>query len=268
VFTSMQLDEILARTTQYNIPLVWSDSASSIQDGNEVDMYLGNTFDFLTDSASHRNRGAMRAHARRNMLDDEDDEEDDDEEDPDDETLHRIARLPTEWISQEHNTFMFCDYNEEVPSDNAVAAARATQSRLPSNQGRPPPNHIGNLPFETDSTGLDSPNVHNILSLIASASAERRNLVDGHALPPSGPGLADIRNTAQDASTDMLTPAAIFEIAGGNNRCYIKFDRPLRTRYLLLKFWSSHEGHESMAIHSVVVSGFAGPRYVPAMQLM
>jgi hypothetical protein len=71
--------------------------------------------------------------------------------------------------------------------------------------------------------------------------------------------------TPQPAVDDPNVQAARFHIKRGKSRVTVKFDPPVSARYVLLKMWA---GKSNVDVQSVIVKGFAGPRFFPAMQLL
>lgn len=71
--------------------------------------------------------------------------------------------------------------------------------------------------------------------------------------------------TPQPAMDDPNVQAARFSMKRGKSRVTIKFDPPVSARYVLLKLWA---GKSNVDVQSVVVKGYAGPRFFPAMQLL
>jgi hypothetical protein len=66
----------------------------------------------------------------------------------------------------------------------------------------------------------------------------------------------------------LLSPHARFYIEKKKSKCTIRFDPPVSGRFILLKMWSSHHDPTSnIDIQSVLVRGFAGPRYFPSVEL-
>ncbi|KAJ4274685.1 hypothetical protein NW764_011086 [Fusarium oxysporum] len=66
----------------------------------------------------------------------------------------------------------------------------------------------------------------------------------------------------------LLSPHARFNIEKKKSKCTIRFDPPISGRFILLKMWSSHHDPTSnIDIQSVLVRGFAGPRYFPSVEL-
>jgi hypothetical protein len=71
--------------------------------------------------------------------------------------------------------------------------------------------------------------------------------------------------TPQPAVDDPNVQAARFHIKRGKSRVTVKFDPPVSARYVLLKLWA---GKSNVDVQSVIVKGYAGPRFFPAMQLL
>lgn len=67
---------------------------------------------------------------------------------------------------------------------------------------------------------------------------------------------------------ELMAPLARFFIERDKNKCTVRFDPPVSGRFLLLKMWSPHQDpQKNIDIQAVVVKGFAGPRYCPAVEL-
>jgi hypothetical protein len=70
---------------------------------------------------------------------------------------------------------------------------------------------------------------------------------------------------AQSAVDDPNVQAARFSIKRNKSRVTVKFDPPISGRYILLKLYA---GKSNVDVQSVVVKGYAGPRFFPAMQML
>jgi hypothetical protein len=69
-------------------------------------------------------------------------------------------------------------------------------------------------------------------------------------------------------SAGLMAPLAWFFIEREKSKCIIRFDPPVSGRFILLKMWSPHFSEAAnIDIQSVVAKGFAGPRFFPARQL-
>ncbi len=66
-----------------------------------------------------------------------------------------------------------------------------------------------------------------------------------------------------------MAPHAKFSIDNdvGKNVCTIRFEPPVSGTFVLLKMWNPHhDPSKNIDIQSVVVKGFAGPRFFPSVQ--
>ncbi|EDN04730.1 predicted protein [Histoplasma mississippiense (nom. inval.)] len=70
--------------------------------------------------------------------------------------------------------------------------------------------------------------------------------------------------TASDP--EIMKPHARFFIKKEKSMVSIKFDPPVSGKFILIKLWSPFSGG-NIDIQSVVVHGFAGPRFFPSMRL-
>lgn len=67
---------------------------------------------------------------------------------------------------------------------------------------------------------------------------------------------------------ELMAPLAHFFIEKDKNKCTVRFDPPVSGRFILLKMWSTHQDpQKNIDIQAVVAKGFAGPRYCPAVEL-
>jgi hypothetical protein len=99
------------------------------------------------------------------------------------------------------------------------------------------------------------------------ARAPRRNLSPSPEAPAPAPVPSHLQRTniPQPAADDPNVQAARFSIKRGKSRVTVKFDPPVSARYILLKLWA---GKSNVDVQSVIVKGYAGPRFFPAMELM
>ena len=88
--------------------------------------------------------------------------------------------------------------------------------------------------------------------------------------------LAQAREQAQIATQEavravggeLLAPDARFYIEQDKSNCKITFDPPVSGRFILLKMWSRHrDANANIDIQAVTATGFAGPRFFPAVEL-
>jgi hypothetical protein len=97
------------------------------------------------------------------------------------------------------------------------------------------------------------------------ARAPRRNLSPSPEAPAPAPSRLQRTNIPQPAADDPNVQAARFSIKRRKSRVTVKFDPPVSARYMLLKLWA---GKSNVDVQSVIVKGYAGPRFFPAMELM
>jgi hypothetical protein len=89
----------------------------------------------------------------------------------------------------------------------------------------------------------------------------------GNSPPPeaSNQGRSQRFKAPQFAADDPNVQAARFSIKRNKFRVTVKFDPPISGRYILLRLYS---GKSNVDVQSVVVKGYAGPRFFPAMQML
>lgn len=173
--------------------------------------------------------------------------------------ITRRPSMPSEFSSN-HPDFQItteCSDDEEDLTNPGHSAF----SRRP---GRPPPYRIGSLPFETpDSDSETNPN--------------EISLPDPHHSSTSSSSLLEAWEAHDRATQEavravgggqLLVPHARFFIEKQKSKCTIRFDPPVSGRFILLKMWSSHhEPGGNIDIQTVIARGFAGPRYFPSVEL-
>ncbi|KAE8145245.1 hypothetical protein BDV25DRAFT_165099 [Aspergillus avenaceus] len=82
-------------------------------------------------------------------------------------------------------------------------------------------------------------------------------------IPQSAPSNPGTGSDVQHASIGLLRPHARFFIERTKSMVSIKFDPPPSGRYILIKLWSPHNG-SNIDIQSIIVHGYAGPRFFPS----
>lgn len=240
VFVSMESDEVLARTAQYQIQYVPStDSRNTVpeRDHHQIPIL----------SVRHHEDGTStsvaRVRQRRIYLNSRVDEAAD----------HKTAVFPVDTLPFPVTIATDCSDTEE-------------SHRL----RREPPNRIGLLPFESD----DSDDGENAFR----SWNEGIHFEDDDDSPPptyrraQDMTLAEAAEASQLATQEavqavggeLLAPHAKFFIEKGKNRCTIKFDPPVSGRYILLKMYHPSD---NIDIQGVFAKGFAGPRYFPSVDL-
>ncbi|KAK4218013.1 hypothetical protein QBC37DRAFT_413775 [Rhypophila decipiens] len=239
VFISMNQDELLTRTAQYQIPYVRS---------------MPVTQGIL--SIRHEPDGRHRMHHRR--MEEED--------------VPRAAQVPPEFsISPPpfHVTTECTDDDSDGDTGQSGLAQIYERSR------RRTPNRIGALPFESESSddGGDTrgPSVSDWLTF-----DEISGYSQARGEPGSGMTLEEAQEASQIATQEavravggeLMAPLARFYIEKNKNKCTIRFDPPVSGRFILLKMWSPrHDSTKNIDIQGVIAKGFAGPRLVPSLDL-
>ncbi len=73
---------------------------------------------------------------------------------------------------------------------------------------------------------------------------------------------------AEGGGLGLMAPHARFFIERDKSKCTVRFDPPVSGRFILLKMWSPEQGRgANIDIQSVVVRGWSGPRYFPAIKM-
>lgn len=248
VFVSMTSDHLLNRTAQYQIQ--YSPSRSSFwHAGREFpatrDERLSNHIASIrhNEDGSTMTRGQVRARRLYNMgLDDENDDV-------------GVAQVPSEF---DISPLSFEVITEGTDDEGDGLIMRSNERT---------PNRIGQLPFESDSSGDEGANVPSMSEIDPPAARRRRNR--------TGTALAEAQEAAQIATQEavravggeLLSPSAQFYIEPHkNSRCIIRFDPPLSGRFILLKMWNPRcNVHANIDIQAVLAKGFAGPRFFPSI---
>lgn len=264
VFVAMESDDLFTRTAQYQIPYVTPTEGerrpavySIRHDGD------GNRLTRLPPIwATSREAGF--------------------EFDGDDNDMEpgRIAQLPAEFISgnQPFHITTECS-NEEGESGPATGPGGRLHHSRSYARLRDPPNRIGTLPFESESSEDDG-----------DAWAEtpgwptydelrrgRYNRPDEDAQGGVSRSLAEAREASQLATQEavravggeLMAPMVHFRFEKHKSNCTIKFDPPISGRFILLKVWNPHHNPDAnIDIQGVVVKGFAGPRFSAAVEYM
>lgn len=240
VFISMDHDELLARTAQYQIQYM-PPSTSRRDRGAQP---LAPIYSIRhNEDGSTMTRAQARARRLYNMgLDDEDND-------------YRVAQLPSEFTGTPPPFRVTIDCDDEDDVDDGLARSDWRTPR------------IGSLPFESDSSD-DAGNLDDF-GLVSHSDAyhrpyraRRSAFVDLETSTPSR------EMSQQPEGGEMMAPNARFFIERDKSRCTIKFDPPVSGRFILLKMWSPHRDPSSnIDIQAVVARGFAGPRYFPHVEL-
>ncbi|KAG5978335.1 hypothetical protein E4U55_006235 [Claviceps digitariae] len=272
VFVTMDQDDILSRTAQYQIQYknapenIESDDTTALRPPSEQDAERGATPRHIV-SIRHHNDGTTSTRIRRSYphLQHPDADLHDD----------RVPEMPSEFVSNQPHF----DVTTECTSDEEDLF------EIPHTLRRPP-DRIGSLPFETETSDSDI-DAGNPFSSSNYAESSHRQL-------PMSPGSHyhsyenarerdifsislseawDAHNSAtQDAiravGGGLLVPHAKFCIERKNSKCTIRFNPPVSGRFILLKMWSTrHDAASNIDVQTVMAKGYSGPRYFPSVHL-
>jgi hypothetical protein len=295
VFVSMESDDLLTRTAQYQIQYL---PARSHRRGTVIFRH--------EDDGTGVVRVQTRPLRAYSYGADDDDDDDDDEDD------NRTAQIPPEFTAAQapFNVITECSEDEESDEDHHPQHPRPPARRRT-------PNRIGALPFESDS---EDDSIHIFGAPYrhwppteadatpdptgATAAARRRSRLarlerlattnaatngsgyayrasfatttTGTGTGTSGMTLEEAQEASQIATQEavravggeLMAPLAHFFIEKDKNKCTVRFEPPVTGRFLLLKMWSPHQDPgKNIDIQAVVAKGFAGPRFVPAFDL-
>ncbi|KAK0621519.1 hypothetical protein B0T17DRAFT_493524 [Bombardia bombarda] len=257
VFISMNSDELLTRTAQYQIQYRSSRSSRS-----NMPIYSVRHDDDEDGNPVPRLQPRQRRGYSISMEDDGD---------------RRTAQIPSEFnISPPpFNITTECsddDSEGEAGSHPDGAGNRRSRRRTP--------NRIGALPFESDSDddGDDAwgPSASNwdtfndlTRGLYPTSRARGEPATSSMTLEEAQEASQIATQEAMRAvGGELMTPLAHFHIEKDKNKCTIRFDPPVSGRFILLKMWSPHhDPSKNIDIQGVIAKGFAGPRYFPAVEL-
>jgi hypothetical protein len=251
VFVSMTSDELLTRTAQYQIQ--YSSPRNPRRGANPA----GNSEHPNFVSVRHSGNNTIVSEPSRLQHQNLDSDEDD----------YRPAQIPAEFAIPDAPTFHVT--TECGDSDDGDS------TRLRRRRG---PVHIGTLRIEeSDSSSDDSDRPWRDEYLLVNPRDsprphrhERRTTASRISV-----GLAEAVEAAQEATQEavkavgggLMAPHARFFIERDKSKCIIRFEPAVSARFILLKMWSPHHTPgENIDIQSVVVKGFAGPRYFPAVK--
>lgn len=239
VFVSMNSDDLLARTAGYQIRYERTQGSRRTDRDQSLVPTLSSRNTETGASAPRQRAGRLYNFGMSAMDDDEENDV-------------RSAQIPAEFttLPPPFHVTTVCSDDEDEPSMRPYWQA---------------PNRIGALPFESDDSGLDDSDTMSHRR----PGAHRRRL---HFSDNSRAEAETSRDTSSGPSTagegDMMAAHARFFIEPDKSKCTITFDPPVSGRFILLKMWSPHpDSTSNIDIQAVVASGFAGPRYFPAVEL-
>jgi hypothetical protein len=268
VFVSMDQDELLTRTAQYQIQYL---PARSTSRSNIAVLSSVPTVYSIRHDEDGRIVTRVQPRSRRQYsipIDDDDD--------------FRTAQVPPEFnvSPPPFNITTECSADEDDSEGthwHGYPPGRRMSSR--------PPNRIGALPFESDNSedgGVDpwGPSTGSYWSNFddltrAHSSSRLYNLLDrGERASPTT--LAEAQEASQLATQEavravggeLMAPLTHFHIEKDKNKCTIRFDPPVSGRFILLKMWNPHHDPSgNIDIQGVIAKGFAGPRLFPSIEL-
>ncbi|RYP93404.1 hypothetical protein DL770_000447 [Monosporascus sp. CRB-9-2] len=240
VFVSMSSDHLLTRTAQYQIQ--YSSARSSSRRAGSESQPLPPVISIRHNGdGSSMTRAQVRARRLYNIgLEDENND-------------LRVAQIPSEFNISPSHCRVTVEYDDEDADDVDVS--------------REAPNRIGALPFESETSDEEG----NMDDFTLSGASYRQR-----ASRIRSSGYAEAREAAQIATQEavravgggLLAPDARFYIERDKSKCTMTFDPPVSGRFILLKMWSPHrDPTANIDIQAVAATGFAGPRFFPAVEL-
>ncbi|KAM7202126.1 hypothetical protein V8F20_004580 [Naviculisporaceae sp. PSN 640] len=241
VFISMNSDELLTRTAQYQIQYLPSRNSRQ-------PIY----------SIRHEEDGRMRVHQRHRRGYSISMEEDD----------YRTAQIPSEFSISPPPFHITTECSDDESDAGWMPGHLRSRRRTP--------NRIGSLPFESESSddGGDNwgPSVSDWTTWDGGSGYPQRR-----SEPSTGMALEDSQEASSLAAQEsaralggdsLMAPHAHFYIEKNKNKCTIRFDPPVSGRFILLKMWSPHhDPTKNIDIQGVIAKGFAGPRLIPSVDL-
>lgn len=269
VFVSMESDELLARTAQYQIQYAAPRHRvrpASRDPNNSHIISIRHNHDGTT--TGHENTRSSITSPLEAGSDDWD---------------CRLAQIPSDFTIQNALPFHVTTECEDSDSDsNRPPRRRRTAdhiSRLGAflyghlAPGFDPESSDHNIPWQEDYLGAprdrrippsarQQPSVSDDLAeaVLAAQEATRETIKAVSGIPSS--------TGAAGPSAGLMAPLAWFFIERDKSKCTIRFDPPVSGRFILLKMWSPHFSDAgNIDIQSVVAKGFAGPRFFPACQM-
>ncbi|KAM0285342.1 hypothetical protein ACHAQH_001531 [Verticillium albo-atrum] len=241
IFVSMNQDDLLTRTAQYQIRYAPSRSGRN-RDPRALAPII---------SIRHNNDGTTvtQTQLRTRTLYNYGDEDD---------GSQSTAQIPPDFTTDPppFNITTECDEEESDEASSRMFYRR-------------PPNRIGSLPFESDSSDEGNPFAQDEYGLVdAWSPAARRQDTQNMTLAEAADAHQQVAHGAGVGGSDLMVPHAKFFIEKDKSKCTIRFDPPVSGRFILLKMWSPHrESSSNIDIQAVIAKGFAGPRYFPSVEL-
>ncbi|KAK0711473.1 hypothetical protein B0H67DRAFT_646841 [Lasiosphaeris hirsuta] len=251
VFVSMNSDELLTRTAQYQIQYLPSRANPS---GSLPTIHSVRYDEDAPRIRPHRSARERHLAGRAALEDDDED--------------YRTAQIPTEFNVSPPPFNITTEYSDDHSGDEAGHSAGYLRAY------RRTPNRIGSLPFESDNSD-DSGDPWGPSQSDWSDITRLRYSSGGRGDHPMT--LEEAQEASQIATQEavravggeLMAPLARFHIEKDKNKCTISFDPPVSGRFILLKMWSPHhDPSKNIDIQAVIAKGFAGPRYFPSVDLL
>jgi hypothetical protein len=306
VFTAMDSDELFKRTAQYQIQYLSARDAERLALESETrGPPAASVVYSLRHDEDHHPRSQWSAWTQRGgdrdigQLDfDGDEDAEDDEAD-----RSRLAQLPREFTLSPRPFNVTTEYGSDDVGGEGGRGMRHGLQFARDEARRAVPNRIGALPFESGRSDLsDDGNSTWVQSTgttrgwatfdevtrgyydMRRPGATFDEVTRGHydMRRPAGEReesvsrqLVEAREASQIATQEavravggeLMSPLVHFHIERPKNKCTIRFDPPVSGRFLLLKMWCPHyEKRGNIDIQGVTAKGFAGPRFVPAVE--
>lgn len=252
VFVSMNQDDLLTRTAQYQIQYVPARRPISPLPGSGSAAYASRS----AQDGDPYTRAPPRRRTYVSTLDDEEDDE------------YQTAQIPSEFCAAPppFNITAECS-GDESDGEGGMSTGFTRSSH------RRPPNRIGSLPFESGESDDDDDAWGPSQSDWVAFDDTPRSSADQDGNPMT---LAEAQEASQLATQEavravggeLMTPLVHFHIEQGKSRCTIHFDPPVSGRFILLKMWSPNlDPSGNIDIQAVIARGYAGPRYIPSVEL-
>ncbi|KAI5864648.1 hypothetical protein GGS23DRAFT_561213 [Durotheca rogersii] len=242
VFVSMSSDHLLTRTAQYQIQ--YRPSRASSRRGEWESHPLAPIV-----SVRHNEDGTLMTNAQiraRRLynigMDDED-------------NRARVAHIPTE-------------FNVAPPPFRVTTECSDDETDDPIHSDWRPPNRIGSLPFESESSDEEGNTDEYAFGGSSYRPRRRQRRASTTVTETEEAAQVAAQEAARAAGAGLMAPHARFFIERNTSRCTIRFDPPVSGRFILLKMWSPHrDPGANIDIQAVIAKGFAGPRYFPSVEL-
>lgn len=249
IFVAMTTDDLFTRTAQYQIPYTPLSSLRYNDAGSEPPPVV--TIRHNSDGSIERDESPFHRIYNRSTS-------------PNNIPSQRVARLPSEFTNASTQSFQvttICSDDDDNEQNRRPLLSRyLTRSRS---------TRFEESDEDDDDYAATHPGIPHPLHIESVDT-------DSSSPPAESAGLADAIEAAQDASQEavkavggsLMEPHARFFIDRDKSKCTIRFDPPVSGRFVLLKMWNPcHDPGGNIDIQSVVVNGFAGPRFFPAVQM-